>query len=135
MFFYQERDYYPRIIIKYSPKQTISFSFFRYYRFNKLKQKNPNLKTLLAVGGWTAGSTPFSTLAANPSLRKTFASTSVTYLRKYTFDGLDMDWEYPAHRGGSYLDKRNFVLLLKVCVASVHACVLKTVRNLTVGIV
>ena len=89
-------------------------SIYRYGRFNNLKTQNPNLKTLLAVGGWTAGSAPFSTLAASSTLRKNFATASAAYLRTYGFDGLDMDWEYPALRGGAAADKANFVLLLKV---------------------
>ena len=88
----------------------------RYAEFNGLKQMNPSLKTLLAVGGWNAGSAPFSTLCASPELRKNFATTSVAFLRTWDFDGLDMDWEYPALRGGQEADKANFVLLLKVSV-------------------
>lgn len=34
--------------------------------------------------------------------------------RKYNFDGLDLDWEFPAQRGGAPNDKENFVALVKV---------------------
>ena len=40
-------------------------------------------------------------------------SSVVEFLRKFSFDGLDMDWEYPTFRGGSKDDKENYILLLK----------------------
>ena len=92
----------------------IILCFIRYYRFNATKAKNPNLKTLLAVGGWTLGSAPFSTIVSSSALRKNFATTSAAFLRTYGFDGLDLDWEYPVLRGGAPSDKDNFILLLKV---------------------
>ncbi|TMW42614.1 hypothetical protein DOY81_012308, partial [Sarcophaga bullata] len=42
-----------------------------YQIFNNLKLKNPSLKTLLSVGGWTEGSLNFSIVAADPTKRAT----------------------------------------------------------------
>ncbi|KAL4236351.1 Oviduct-specific glycoprotein [Mactra antiquata] len=83
-----------------------------YKDFNGLKKSNPNLKTLLAVGGWNAGSTPFSNMVTDQYYRKKFARQSVEFIVQYGFDGLDMDWEYPANRGGRVSDKENFIVLL-----------------------
>jgi Chitinase len=41
--------------------------------------------------------------------RQTFIYSAVPFLRQRNFDGLDIDWEYPAGTD----DKKNYVLLLK----------------------
>ncbi|XP_078319223.1 chitinase-3-like protein 1 isoform X3 [Crassostrea virginica] len=84
-----------------------------YKQVNDLKMKNPALKTLLAMGGWTAGSLAYSNMASTFENRKEFIESSISWLRKYDFDGLDMDWEYPANRDGKPYDKENFALLCK----------------------
>jgi chitinase len=78
-----------------------------------LKAKNPKLKTIIAIGGWNEGSLKYSAMAENPSTRKIFVDSVVEFCKKYNFDGLDMDWEYPAARGGKPVDKVNFVALLR----------------------
>ena len=44
-------------------------------------------------------------MAAVSSKRSIFVQSCVDFLKKYNFDGLDMDWEYPAERGGKPIDK------------------------------
>lgn len=83
----------------------------------KLKQANPNLKTIISVGGWS-WSNRFSDVAADSVTRETFANSAVNFLRKYQFDGVDLDWEYPVGGGlaGNSVraaDKHNFTLLLQ----------------------
>ncbi|XP_061195465.1 acidic mammalian chitinase-like [Saccostrea echinata] len=85
-----------------------------YERINDLKQQNPSLKTLLAVGGWKMGSAPFTSMVATDASRREFATSTVQFLKKNGFDGLDIDWEYPAHRGSPAQDKDHFTQLLKV---------------------
>ncbi|XP_072932280.1 probable chitinase 10 [Epargyreus clarus] len=74
-----------------------------------LREKNPNLKILLAIGGWAFGSTPFKELTSNVFRMNQFVYEAIEFLRDYQFNGLDVDWEYP--RGAD--DRAAFVSLLK----------------------
>ncbi|XP_022240292.1 chitinase-3-like protein 1 [Limulus polyphemus] len=84
-----------------------------YKRFNNLKKINPRLKTILAIGGWNEYPIKYSNMARDPVQRKKFVISCIKFLLKHGFDGLDLDWEYPANRGGIPEDKENFVILLK----------------------
>lgn len=56
----------------------------------KLKEQNPNLKVLLAIGGWNHGSAAFSDVVNNDVQRANFVKNAVDYVKKYGFDGLDI---------------------------------------------
>lgn len=81
--------------------------------FHDLKQKYPHVKTLISIGGWTLSDT-FPSLAANPAARANFARNVVDFCKRYDFNGVDIDWEYPCfpEHGGGPKDKENFTLLL-----------------------
>jgi Chitinase len=44
-------------------------------------------------------------MASSAEGRNTFADSAVEFVKKYNFDGLDLDWEYPTQRGGVPADK------------------------------
>lgn len=79
-----------------------------YQRVVGLKARNPKLKVLLAIGGWSFGTSKFKQMSDTRFSRQTFIFSAIPFLRKHNFDGLDMDWEYPKNP-----DKANFVALLK----------------------
>ncbi|KAJ6484674.1 hypothetical protein C8R45DRAFT_1214705 [Mycena sanguinolenta] len=84
-----------------------------------LKSVNPSLKVFLSIGGWTFNDPPtqgiFSALAASSSNTNTFIKSVLKIMAAYSFDGIDIDWEYPVaeDRGGSTGDTENYVSLLK----------------------
>ncbi|KAJ6643690.1 putative chitinase 2 [Pseudolycoriella hygida] len=84
-----------------------------YEHLTSLKKNHPHLKVTLAIGGWNEGSKNYSIMAADPSRRKRFVKSASNFVRKFNFDGLDLDWEYPTQRDGAPEDKENFVQLVK----------------------
>lgn len=48
----------------------------------------------------------------NPTLRSVFVNDVIAYLRENKLDGFDIDWEYPAQRGGIASDKVSYTIFL-----------------------
>lgn len=87
-------------------------------KLNLLKEKSPDLKILISLGGWS-WSGNFSDAVLTPEARETFAESAVNIMRDYNLDGVDIDWEYPAMEGdvGNIYrpeDKQNYTLVFEV---------------------
>lgn len=86
----------------------------QFNQLKKLKQRHPDLKIILSIGGWE-GSTYFPDAALTPESREFFVNKCIDWFilgnlpkvntaggkgsAEGIFDGFDIDWEYPV-RGG-----------------------------------
>lgn len=96
-----------------------------FHQLQELKAKYPHLKILISLGGWT-WSGGFHEAVASPAARETFVKSCVDMYIKGQFgaglnypgifDGIDIDWEYPAACGLSCSpaeDAQNYVAMLQ----------------------
>ena len=100
-----------RAFLAHPDKDSVNF-----VNLKKLKLKNPDLKILISIGGWS-WSGNFSSAALSDTSRKGFAVSAVSIIRKYALDGVDIDWEYPDQSGDGNTyrsgDKKNYTLMFK----------------------
>ncbi|WP_291785034.1 glycoside hydrolase family 18 protein [Cecembia sp.] len=79
------------------------------------KSRNPNLKVMIACGGW--GADGFSDMALSADSRAKFIQSAKEFIEEYQLDGMDMDWEYPGISGAGTMarpeDTENFTALMK----------------------
>ena len=78
-----------------------------YEKFVALKERNPRLRVLLALGGYTDSGPKYSRMLASRVNRAEFVRRAVALLLEYGFDGLDLDYEYP-----TAADKPHFASLV-----------------------
>jgi chitinase len=98
-------------------------------QLRQLKQKYPNLRVQISLGGWT-GSAHFSDAVLTDAARKKFAASCIDLFVKGNlpglapgaaagiFDGIDFDWEWPGSEGntGNTIrpeDKQNYTLMVQ----------------------
>ncbi|XP_076928324.1 class V chitinase CHIT5a-like [Bidens hawaiensis] len=60
-----------------------------------LHKKTSPVKTLFSIGGGSFGSGTFSRMALGHDSRKSFILSAIEVARKFDFDGVDLDWEFP----------------------------------------
>lgn len=69
-----------------------------YGQFNlmhTLKKMHPDVTVLISTGGWGA-SDGLWYATQNEAAMRTFSASAVEFIRKYGFDGIDIDFEYPS---------------------------------------
>ncbi|KAJ5726245.1 glycoside hydrolase [Penicillium malachiteum] len=95
------------------PDQTEDLDLLK--RVTQLKTLDPDLKVMIALGGWTFNDpgptqSTFSDIARSTDNQAKFFSSLISFLSSHNLDGVDLDWEYPAadDRNGRADDYENF---------------------------
>ena len=83
---------------------------------------NVVIHNFLHLGGWNAGSKKFSQMAEDPAKRQIFLDSIIPFVKKYGFEGVDLDWEYPGARDtiDEEGDKENFSVLVEMMAELLH---------------
>lgn len=69
-----------------------------YGQFNlmhTLKKMHPNVTVLISTGGWGASEGLWYATQNEAAMRK-FSASAIKFIRKYGFDGIDIDFEFPS---------------------------------------
>lgn len=92
----------------------------KYKEFNKVKEHNPDVKTIIAVTEgifYGAGMNPvtFREVAMTEESRIAFAQSVPAFLSLYDFDGIEIDWDSPLDpdQGGDPENYEKLPLLMK----------------------
>ncbi|KAK2773012.1 chitinase [Colletotrichum kahawae] len=93
-----------------------------YKSVGNVKARNPSLKIVIALGGWTFSDPGpwqkvFPTLASTRENRATFIKNLIGFLSEYGYDGVD----FADDRGGSEGDGENYTALLKELREAINA--------------
>lgn len=94
----------------------------------RLKEAAPDLLVLLSVGG-ANNDQGFREILPTLQDREEFAINSARYLQDMGFDGLDVDWEFPAWYS-PFQERFQFQLLLK----ELHLVYKNPIFNLTISV-
>ncbi|GME93287.1 unnamed protein product [Ambrosiozyma monospora] len=63
-------------------------------QLTQMKKLNPKLKVMLSIGG-SDSNKDFTKLTKTKPNTKKFVTNALSFMKKYGFDGIDIDWEYP----------------------------------------
>lgn len=66
-----------------------------------LKKRKRNLKVVMSIGGWGTAD-QFSQVTRDEAKLTKFVDTAIKLVEKHKFDGIDIDWEFPANDQEGY---------------------------------
>lgn len=100
-----------RVVLSHERTDTVNLR-----NLSDLKKRNPALKILISLGGWS-WSGGFSDAVLSDTSRQAFAASAVSLLQRFNLDGIDIDWEYPDMSGNGHPyrkeDKQNYTLMFQ----------------------
>lgn len=73
------------------PNQSITGNLQQFY---EMKKANRHLKLIMSIGGWGTCHLFESVVCSNTKFDN-FVNSTIEFVDKYGFDGVDIDWEYP----------------------------------------
>lgn len=82
-----------------------------YQLITQLKNLNPNLKVMISIGSYMEGSMPIIRMTENFLNQKNFITNSILFLRKYNFDGLEINWNLRNIDSNNDYIKSNSIIL------------------------
>ncbi|KAB1211841.1 Chitotriosidase-1 [Morella rubra] len=86
-----------------------------------VQRKNPDVKTLLSIGGPTANTATFVAMASQESNLASFITSSIALARTNNFYGLDLSWLYPSTEDESGYSGNDPLLLTAQVFSSPHS--------------
>lgn len=95
---FEDREFYHKGQ-KIKMDETLGY-YGQYNLLHTMKKMYPDVKVMVSTGGWGASRTLWLVMDNEENMNK-FADSAVSYIRKYGFDGIDIDFEYPSETSQS----------------------------------
>lgn len=101
------------------PAMTDPESRADYRTLSRVKESDPGIKIIIAIGGWLDSrfddidAAKYSNLARDGARRQKFIDSVIQFLDFYNFDGLSFEWQDPTFVSNHAQDRENYVTLLR----------------------
>ena len=85
-------------------------------QFKQFKKMNPAVKLLIGIGGWSQDhvfSKNFTLISSKSKTRRIFINSILEALAKYSFDGIELYWQWPGEVSNKTIDRMNYAKLIQ----------------------